>query len=106
MQWKYMRRLTAALIALISLSSACYAAFAIFQTALPSRTQVSLTTYGATCNGVADDTAAFLAFKAAFQGTTPVQLNLPGFCTYLPTSGAGMLPFKGIADLIVAGNGA
>lgn len=72
-----------------------------------NRTQKDLVSdYGATCNGVADDTAAFLAFKAAFQGTTPVTLNLPGFCNYLPTSGAAQFPFKGIGDLIVAGNGA
>lgn len=74
--------------------------------AAPARTQKNLVSdYGATCNGVADDTAAFIAFKTAFQGTTPVQLNLPGFCNYDPRT-TSMLPFKGIADLIVAGNGA
>lgn len=53
----------------------------------------------------ADDTSAFLAFKAAFQGPTAVQLNLPGNCTFLPTSGANQFPFKGVTDLVVAGNG-
>lgn len=86
------------------------AAFFMPQTYLPSapaRTQVTITSapYNATCNGVADDTAAFLAFKAAFQGAAPVQLNLPGNCTYIPTGGQGIFLFKGIADLIVAGNG-
>lgn len=71
----------------------------------PARTQVNLASYGATCDGVADDTAAFLAFKSAWQGSLPVQLNLPGNCTYLPTGGAGQFPFKGVSDLIVAGNG-
>lgn len=65
----------------------------------------SLATYGATCNGVADDTAAFLAFKAAHQNSSPIQLTIPGFCTFLPVSGAGQLPFKGIGDLVVAGTG-
>lgn len=55
-----------------------------------------------------DDTTAFLAFKAAFQGSTPVQLNLPGNCTFLPAFGSGgnEYTFDGVADLIVAGNGA
>jgi hypothetical protein len=86
------------------------AAFFMPQTYIPGgtpRVQKNLVSdYGATCNGIADDTAAFLAFKAAFQGTTPVTLNLPGFCNFLPVSGAGQFPFKGVADLIVAGNGA
>lgn len=62
--------------------------------------------YGATCDGVADDTSAFLTFKAAFQSSTPVTLAIPGFCTFLPTGGAGQFPFKGIGNLIVAGIGA
>jgi len=53
----------------------------------------------------ADDTTAFLAFKAAFTGSTPVQLNIPGNCTFKPTSGAGAQLFAPISDLIVAGNG-
>lgn len=48
-----------------------------------------------------DDSAAFTTFKAAFQGTTPVQLNLPGNCSIFSLQ----FPFKGIGDLIVAGNG-
>ena len=99
-----MRRFIAVLAALCITSSA-YAAFAIFQTAHDPREQASLTAYGATCDGVADDTAAFLAFKAAYQGATPVQLNLPGNCTFLPTSGAGSQLFAGISDLIVQGTG-
>lgn len=73
----------------------------------PLRVQVSLTSYGGVCDGVADDTAAFLAFKSSYQGTTPVQLNLPaGTCTYQGvSSGANKWPFRGIADLIVAGQG-
>lgn len=179
-----MRKWLLALAGLLVSASACYAAFAIFQTALPSRAQVNLTTYGGTCNtqsvtrlvtigagsanlsldagdpatfasgdvgktisipgagtsgaGLvttiltftnsravvlattastalssastyisfgANDTTAFLAFKAAFQSATPVQLNLPGNCGYLPTSGPNQFPFKGIGDLIVVGNG-
>ena len=103
-----MRRLLFALAALLITSSA-YAAFGIFQTylpAVPARTQVNLTTYGATCNGIADDTAAFLAFKAANQGSTPIQLNLPaGTCTWLPGSGNSQFLFKGVLDLIVQGTG-
>lgn len=55
----------------------------------------------------ANDTAAILAFKAAFQGTTPVQLNLPGNCTFLPGAGgtSNWYPFRGIGDLIVQGTG-
>jgi len=49
-----------------------------------------------------DATAAYTAFKAAYQGTTPVQLNLPGFCGI---TSAQQFPFKGIGDLVVAGNG-
>lgn len=105
-----MRRLALALGVLLGLSSVCYAAFAIFQTSIDNRTQVNITSapYNATCNGIADDTAAFLAFKAAWQGTTPVQLNLPngGNCMYAPTSGQPLWPFKGIADLRVSGYGA
>jgi hypothetical protein len=100
--WKWIGGIGAALI-----PSACLAAFAIFQTYTDPRVQKNIVTdYGATCNGVADDTAAFLAFKAAYQGTTPVQLNLPGFCTFLPVGGSpDQWPFKGISNLIVAGNG-
>ena len=53
----------------------------------------------------ADDTAAFLAFKAAFAGSTPIQLKIPGDCTFKPTSGAGAQLFAGISDLIVQGTG-
>lgn len=54
-----------------------------------------------------NDTAAFLAFKAAFQGSTPVQLNLPGDCSFLPAFGSdNAWMFDGITDLVVAGNGA
>jgi hypothetical protein len=78
-----------------------------YTTATVARAQKNLVTdYGATCNGVADDTAAFVAFKAAFQGTTPVQLNIPGFCNYLPDGGTSkFFIFKGISDLIVQGTG-
>lgn len=73
-----------------------------------TRTQVDLTTapYNAACNG-GDDTAAFLAFKAAFQFTTPVQLNVPAGknCVFTPVSGAGQFPFKGISNLLVNFNG-
>ena len=100
-----MHRLLVVFAALLVTSSA-YAAFAIFQTAIDPRIQKNLVVdYGATCDGVANDTAAFLAFKAAYQGTTPVQLNLPGFCTFDPSGGAFQFPFKGISDLIVSGNG-
>lgn len=55
----------------------------------------------------ADDTNAFLAFKAAFQGSTPVQLNIPGNCSFLPQFGnSNAWTFDGATDLIVAGNGA
>lgn len=49
-----------------------------------------------------DASAAWIAFKSAYQGTTPVQLNLPGFCGIGNSVG---FPFKGIADIIVSGNG-
>lgn len=52
-----------------------------------------------------DDTSAFLAFKAAFQGSTPVQLNLPGNCSYAGAGDPNRWMFDGIADVIVAGNG-
>jgi hypothetical protein len=73
-----------------------------------TREQVSFATYGGVCDGVADDTAAFLAFKAAYQSNIPVQLNLPtGTCTFLSVgSGANKFPFKGIGDLVVNGQGA
>jgi hypothetical protein len=81
-------------------------AAAQFQSATATRVQKNLVTdYGAKCDGTTDDTRAFLAFRAAFQGSTPVQLNLPGFCTFNPGGGEYLYPFKGIADLIVAGNG-
>lgn len=99
-----MRKFILAIAALLSLTSAGYAAFAIFQTYSP-RQQVSLSAYGSVCDSVTDDTAAFLAFKAEWQGTTPIQLNLPGNCTFLPTSGAGAQLFAGIQDLIVQGTG-
>lgn len=185
-----MRKLILALAALISLSSAACAAFAIFQTYIDPRTQVSLTTYGGVCNTQsvnvtatiaagspnlsldagdpdtfvsgdvgktivvqgaganvggniqtlvttiqtftnsravvlaanattalsgaatyisfgANDTAAFNSFKTAFQGSAPVQLNLPGNCSYRPAGGGSAIaPFYGIDDLIVSGNGA
>lgn len=54
-----------------------------------------------------NDTSAFLAFKAAFQGSTPVQLNLTGNCSFLPAFGSdNAWTFDGITDLVVAGNGA
>lgn len=175
-------------LAALCVPSACYAAFAIFQTYVPTpdpRTQVSLADYGGVCNvqsvnrtatigagspdlsldagdpatfvsgdigktivvqgaGASggtlvttiltftnsravvlaanattarssaatyisfgtDDTAAFNAFKAAAQGSAPIQLNLPGNCGYSPSGGgAGIAMFYGIRDLIVAGNG-
>lgn len=53
------------------------------------------------------DTSAFLAFKSANQGATPVQLNLPGNCSFLPAFGSdNAWPFDGVTDLVVAGNGA
>jgi hypothetical protein len=53
-----------------------------------------------------DNQSALVAFKTAFQGTTPVQLNLPGNCGYAPVGGGfGKFPLAGIADVIVAGNG-
>lgn len=78
----------------------------ISATAGTARVQKNLVTnYGATCNGVADDTSAFLAFKAAFQGGPAVQLNMPaGTCTY-SGAGAALWPFRGIPDLIVNGAG-
>jgi hypothetical protein len=88
-------------------SASANAAYFQAQTALPFRTQVSFTTYGGVCNGIADDTAAFLAFKAAWQGTTPVQLNLPaGICQFTPAFGsAAAYTFAGVSDLIVQGTG-
>lgn len=78
----------------------------ISATAGAARVQKSLVAdYGATCDGVADDTAAWVAFRTAFQGTTPVQLNLTGFCTY-NQAGGGFFALAGIGDLIIAGNGA
>lgn len=53
-----------------------------------------------------DNLSAYVTFKLAFQGTTPVQLNLPGNCGFVGVGGGnGKLPFSGIADLVVAGNG-
>lgn len=91
------------LIALI-----CTSADARPRGAPDARLQESLASYGGVCDGVANDTAAFLAFKAAFQGTTPVQLNMPaGTCTFSPTAGgtAGSYLFKGIGNLVVQGTG-
>lgn len=64
--------------------------------------------YSATCNGVANDTSAFLAFKTAYQGGPPVTLTIPpgSNCRFIGTAGAGLLPFAGIPDLIVSGYGA
>lgn len=103
-----MRKCILALVALLSLTSAGWAAFAIFQTYTDPRTQKNLVAdYGATCDGVANDTTAFLAFKAAFQGSTPVQLNLPGNCTFNPAFGSDAAwTFDGVTNLVVAGNGA
>lgn len=73
-----------------------------------TRIQKNLVTdYGATCNGVADDTSAFLAFKAAFQAMTPVQLSAPPSvnCVFTPVSGEGQFPWKGIGNLLVNFNG-
>jgi hypothetical protein len=54
-----------------------------------------------------NDTSAFLAFKAANQGSTPIQLNLPGNCSFLPAFGSdNAWPFDGVRDLVVNGNGA
>lgn len=53
-----------------------------------------------------DNLSAFTTFKTAYQGTTPVQLNLPGNCGFAGVGGGiGKFPFSGIADLIVAGVG-
>lgn len=94
-----MRRLTAALVALISLSSVCYAAFAIFQTASgalsPAAVTCDITTgnctgtgggtslfTAATCNDV-DDAAAFTSFNNWAVNTWQagntglIQLNVP-----------------------------
>lgn len=184
-----MRKFILSFAALVSLSSAACAAFAIFQTYIPTpdpRVQVSLTdpAYGGVCDAQAatrvvttsgtgnrnvavtvntfvggdvgktiaipgagsggnvytgtiasvtdaqnivvgsdiataqssasleliwgtDNLTAITTFKAAFQGATPVQLNLPGNCGYATVGGGvGKFPFSGIADLIVAGNGA
>lgn len=100
-----------AIAALLCVSSACYAAsetFVVDTPGAPSRLQRDLVAdYGATCDGKADDSPAFRAFKAAFQGATPVQLNLPaGTCTFLPGNGQNLFSFKGVRDLIVAGQGA
>jgi hypothetical protein len=107
-----MRKCIAALFAALALCSLSVpshkvaTAFSQFQAVTSTRVQKNLVTdYGATCDGTADDTSAFLAFRAAFQGSTPVQLDLPGFCTFKPAGGEYMYPFRGIADLIVAGNG-
>ncbi|WP_426527971.1 hypothetical protein [Bradyrhizobium sp. McL0615] len=83
------------------------AAYLQGHTYLPSiRTQVAFNTYGGVCDGVADDTLAFRAFKAANQGTAPIQLNLPtGTCTWTPGSGSNQFLFKGVQDLIVQGQG-
>jgi hypothetical protein len=92
------------LLSLFLATALCTAADARPRGAPDLRIQKNLVAdYGATCNGVADDSAAFLAFKAAYQGSTPVQLNLPGHCTW--NQGGFTFLFSGITDLIVAGNG-
>jgi hypothetical protein len=96
-------------IALITAAPA-FSQTALFSGRAADTTRVQkniVTDYGATCNGVADDTSAFLTFKAAFQSATPVQLNAPPGvnCVFTPVSGEGQFPFKGIGNLLVNFNG-
>lgn len=71
-----------------------------------NRLQLSFATYGGVCDGVTNDTAAFLAFKAANQGATPTQLNLPtGTCLFTPGSGDNQYLIKGVQNLVVQGTG-
>lgn len=101
-----MKRIFAALLVALAAIAQAPAGINHGVSSAPARVQKNLVAnYGATCDGVTDDTTAFLAFKTAFQGTTPVQLNLPGNCTFTPTSGNNAYPFLGVQDLIVAGNG-
>lgn len=68
---------------------------------LSTSAQVALSSASIDLTWGFDDTSAFLAFKAAFQGTAPVQLNLPtGICV-----DTTQFIFRGISDLIVAGQG-
>lgn len=126
-----MRKFILALIALLSLPSAGYAAFAIFQTyAGPPQITCNIITGvasvnspcvspAATCNGSADDAAAFMAFNTwarANQGATnQVVLTIPSgkicFWNSSQTSPSG-LGFTvnnawagGINNLVIEGNG-
>lgn len=71
------------------------------------RTQVNIvSTYGATCNGT-DDTAAFVAFTAANQGSTPTTLTIPnGASCRVAFNSTTAFWVKGVRDLIVSGYGA
>ena len=65
--------------------------------------------YGATCDGVHSDNAAFAAFNAAMQGATaPVVLTIPRGATCCLNNNfyAPFYPFSGISNLTVNGSGA
>lgn len=87
-----------------------YAAFTIFQTSRTNVVNVDIVaTYGATCNGVVSDKAAFDAFNAAWQGSTSqVRLTIPTgkICCASPQSISPYKPFAGIPNLVVSGYGA
>jgi hypothetical protein len=66
-----------------------------------------VTDYGATCNGTANDTSAFLAFSAANQNlAAQVQLTIPsGAICCILQAGANYI-FRGVINLLVLGTGA
>lgn len=64
--------------------------------------------FGATCNGVADDAAAFAAFNAwalANQGSDSIVLTIPSGGIAMIKSGGLVMPALGINDLTVRGLG-
>lgn len=69
-------------------------------------TQVNFLTggFGATCNGVANDTPAFANFVTAHAGTAPVVLTMPASTCCIST-GAPAYLFRGVRNLIVNGYG-
>lgn len=116
-----MRKWLLILATLLSLPSAGYAAFAIFQTALTVTPQITCNlvtgvasvggpcTSGATCNGVADTAPAFWAFRTwalANQGSSnQVVLTIPNGSDCLFNSNAGNAGglLGGLANTFAAG---
>lgn len=73
---------------------------------LNNNASVSLSSASTYLTWGTNDSTAFQAFKAAFQGSTPVQLTLPGMCSYTGFASNGSLwTFRGIQDIIVDGGG-